>query len=175
MHRLEAEIVRDSILASAGTLNMAIGGPAVFPVLEPDVLRAMTHGIWNQDKDGPPVWRRSVYVYRKRGLPFPMFDVFDLPDQNISCGARNTSTVPTQALTLLNNGFVLQHAKRLARYVEEARPSDPDGQVRLAYERTLARTPSASELALAKEFLAKQPLEAFAHVLLNLNEFVYIQ
>ncbi|MEO5951086.1 MAG: DUF1549 and DUF1553 domain-containing protein, partial [Chloroflexia bacterium] len=175
VHRLEAEIVRDSILAAAGTLNVTVGGPAIFPVLEPDVLKAMTHGIWNQDKDGPSVWRRSVYVYRKRGLPFPMFEVFDLPDQNISCGARNTSTVPTQALTLLNNSFVLEHSRHLARLIEETKPSDQAAQIRLAYQRTLSRDPNAQEVSLAKEFLSKQPLEAFAHVLLNLNEFVYVQ
>ena len=175
VHRLEAEIVRDSILAAAGTLNPEVGGPAVFPVLEPDALRAMTHGIWKQDKDGPQVWRRSVYVYRKRGLPFPLFEVFDLPDQNISCGARNTSTVPTQALTLLNNGFVLQHAKYLATHVEEAKPGDRHGQIELAYQRTLGRQPSKQEQALALEFLRTQPFEALAHVLVNLNEFLYIQ
>lgn len=175
VHRLEAEIVRDSILAAAGTLNPEVGGPAVFPVLEPDALRAMTHGIWKQDKDGPQVWRRSVYVYRKRGLPFPLFEVFDLPDQNISCGARNTSTVPTQALTLLNNSFVLQHAKYLATHVEEAKPGDRPGQIELAYQRTLGRQPSKQEQALALEFLRTQPFEALAHVLVNLNEFLYIQ
>jgi len=175
VHRLEAESVRDSILAAAGTLNAKVGGPAVFPVLQPEVLSAMTHGIWNQDKDGPEVWRRSVYVYRKRGLPFPMFEVFDLPDQNVSCGARNTSTVPTQALTLLNNDFVLSQSKHFGRYLEESRPGDRAGQVELAYLRVLARRPNARELELGVNFLAGQPADAFAHVLLNLNEFVYIQ
>ena len=174
IHRLDAEIVRDSILASAGTLNTTIGGPAVFPVLQPDALRAMTHGIWNQDQDGPAVWRRSVYVYRKRGLPFPMFEVFDLPDQNISCGARNVSTVPTQALTLLNNDFVLKQSTLFARYLEEALPGNRTAQIKLAYERTLARQPSPKEQQLAQDFLSRQPLEAFTHVLLNLNEFLYI-
>ena len=174
IHRLDAEIVRDSILASAGSLNTTIGGPAVFPVLQPDVLRAMTHGIWNQDKDGPAVWRRSVYVYRKRGLPFPMFEVFDLPDQNISCGVRNVSTVPTQALTLLNNDFVLKQASLFAHYLEEALPNNRQAQINLAYERTLARKPTLQEQQLAKDFLTTQPLEAFTHVLLNLNEFLYI-
>lgn len=175
VHRLEAESVRDSILAAAGTLNPKVGGPSVFPVLQPEVLRAMTHGIWNQDKDGPEVWRRSVYVYRKRGLPFPMFEVFDLPDQNVSCGARNTTTVPTQALTLLNNDFVLSQSQHFGRFLEEARPGDRAGQVELAYLKVLARRPNARELELGLKFLADQPLDAFAHVLLNLNEFVYIQ
>ena len=78
-------------------------------------------------------WRRSVYVYRKRGLPFPMFEVFDLPDQNISCGRRNVSTVPTQALTLLNDEFVLRQAKLFADRVRKRRRAMPAKQVDLAY------------------------------------------
>ena len=87
-----------------------------------EILRSMSEGIWKREEDGPRVWRRSVYVYRKRGLPFPMFEVFDLPDQNTSCGRRNVSTVPTQALTLLNDEFVLRQAKLFADRVEEAAP-----------------------------------------------------
>ncbi len=77
----------------------------------------MNYGIWKQTEDGPKVWRRSVYVYRKRGLPYPLLDIFDLPNQNISCGARNVSTVPTQALTLMNDDFVLQQAQLFANRV----------------------------------------------------------
>ena len=51
-------------------------------MLQEEILASMTYGIWKKQEDGPKVWRRSVYVYRKRGLPFPMFEVFDLPDQN---------------------------------------------------------------------------------------------
>ena len=70
-----------------------------------------------------------MYVYRKRGLVFPMFEVFDLPDQNTSCGRRNVSTVPTQALTLLNDEFVLRQAKLFADRVREAAPDDPAKQI----------------------------------------------
>ena len=93
IQRLDAEIVRDAILAVSGGLNREIGGPPVFPELQPEVLKSMSHGIWEKEKDGPKVWRRSIYVYRKRGLPFPMFEVFDLPDQNLTCSRRNVSTL----------------------------------------------------------------------------------
>jgi hypothetical protein len=116
------------------------------------------------------VWRRSVYVYRKRGLPFPFFEVFDLPDQNVSCGRRNVSTVPTQALTLLNNEFVLRQAHLLAERVRGS--ADP---VEAVYELALSRPPSSEERELAAAFLSRQPLADFAHVLLNLNEFLYIR
>ncbi len=100
MRRLEAETIRDSILAVSGGLNREIGGPAGVPA--PYIRKYCTdeQGIWNNEEDGSKVWRRSVYIYRKRGLPFPMLESFDLPDQNISCGARVVSTVPTQALML---------------------------------------------------------------------------
>jgi hypothetical protein len=175
MQRLDAEIVRDVILAASGALNLDMYGPPVFPKLQPEVLRAMNKGIWEPDEDEPKVWRRSVYVYRRRGLPFPMFEVFDLPDQNITCGRRNVSTVPTQALTLLNDDFVLRQAQLFADRVKEAAPDDRVAQVRAAYEIALGRPPSDGENRLAVEFLGKQKLVDFTHVLLNLNEFLYIR
>jgi len=121
------------------------------------------------------VWRRSVYVYRKRGLAFPMFEVFDLPDQNTSCGRRAVSTVPTQALTLLNDEFVLRQAKLFADRVREAAPDDPAKQVDLAYRIALSRPPRANEAQLAADFLRRQSLVDFTHVLLNVNEFLYVR
>ena len=100
----------------------------------------MNKGIWEQEEDGPKVWRRSVYVYRKRGLPFPMFEVFDLPDQNITCGRRNVSTVPTQALTLLNDDFVLRQAQLFADRVKEAAPGDPAGAATFSIRKTSGLT-----------------------------------
>jgi hypothetical protein len=173
--RLEAESVRDSILAVSGALNREMGGPAVFPELQPEILQQMTHGIWRNEKDGPKVWRRSVYIYRKRGLPFPMLESFDLPDQNISCGARVVSTVPTQALTLMNDEFVVRQAELFAQRVSETAPNDPSAQVDLAYKLALGRGPAADEKKLGIEYVSKQDLTGLAHVLLNLNEFVYLR
>jgi hypothetical protein len=175
MQRLDAEIVRDAILAASGALNLEMYGPSVFPKLQPEVLLAMNKGIWERDEEGPKVWRRSVYVYRKRGLPFPMFEVFDLPDQNITCSRRNVSTVPTQALTLLNDDFVLRQAQLFADRVREAAPDDPQAQIRAAYQVALSRPPSDEEMRLALDFLSKRKLADFAHVLFNLNEFVYMR
>ncbi|MDQ6700535.1 MAG: DUF1549 and DUF1553 domain-containing protein, partial [Acidobacteriota bacterium] len=173
IQRLEAEIVRDGILSVSGALNREMGGPAVFPKLPTEVLGSMNKGIWNLEEDGPKVWRRSVYVYRKRGLPLPFFEVFDLPDQNISCGRRNVSTVPTQALTLMNDDFVLRQAKLFAARVTEAAPGDVGKQIDLSYEIALSRPPTDQERKLAVEFLKTAPPEGLTHVLLNLNEFLY--
>jgi hypothetical protein len=175
IQRLDAEIVRDAILATSGALDLTIGGPPVFPHIPAEILASMTEGIWKKEEDGPQAWRRSVYVYRKRGLVFPMFEVFDLPDQNTSCGRRNVSTVPTQALTLLNDAFVLRQAKLFADRVTEAAPGDSIKQVDLAYRIALSRSPREDEAKLAADFLSKRTLADFTHVLLNLNEFLYVR
>ncbi|MCC6587287.1 MAG: PSD1 domain-containing protein [Bryobacterales bacterium] len=173
--RLEAEIVRDNILAISGGLNRTQFGPAVFPELPQQILASMEKGIWRRHADGPEVWRRSIYVYRKRGLPLPFFEVFDLPDQNITCGRRNVSTVPTQALTLMNNEWVLNQARRFADRVATEAGSNKDTQIERAYQLAVSRPPTTEELAVARQFLAKGSLADFAHVLMNLNEFIYLR
>ena len=115
-----------------------------------------------------------MYVYRRRSLPYPMFDTFDHPDMNVTAGARNVSTVPTQALTLLNNPFVLSQAERLADRVNRE-TSDPLAQIERAYRIALARPPAKAEIAIATDLIRKQSLTAFTHVLLNLDEFVYMR
>ena len=175
MQRIEAEILRDDILEVSGGLNQEMFGKPVFPVLPKEVLGSQVNGIWKQTEDGPAVWRRSVYVYRKRGLPYPLLEIFDLPNQNISCGARNVSTVPTQALTLMNDEFVLKQAQLFANRVEEAAPGDPKAEVDLAYRLALSRPPSDKERQLALDFLKTRKMVDLADVLFNLNEFLYVR
>ncbi len=175
IQRLDAEIVRDVMMSASGVLDLKMFGPPVFPHVQEEILASMTYGLWKHEEDGPKVWRRSVYVYRKRGLPFPMFEVFDLPDQNTSCGRRNVSTVPTQALTLLNDKYVLKQAKLFADRVAEAAPNDPAKQVDLAYRIALTRPPREKELAMGLDFLQRRTLADYTHVLLNLNEFLYVR
>ena len=175
IQRLDAEIVRDAIMSVSGALDLTVGGPPVFPHIPAEILASMSEGIWKRQEDGPQSWRRSVYVYRKRGLVFPMFEVFDLPDQNTTCGRRNVSTVPTQALTMLNDEFVLRQAKLFADRVKEAAPGDPARQIDLAYRIALSRSPREEEARLAADFLRKRSLADFTHVLLNLNEFLYVR
>lgn len=174
MQRLEAEAVRDQVLAVAGTLNRAQGGEAIFPPLPAEILANGKNGVWLKQEEGPETWRRSVYVYRKRGLPFPFFEVFDLPDQNVTCGRRNTTTVPTQALTLLNNEFILQQSKLFAARVKEM-SVDADRQIELAYRYALARQPDAKERAAAQDYLKSGSLDGLTHVLFNTSEFLYLR
>ncbi len=175
IHRLDAEILRDEILAVSGGLNPEMYGRPVFPMLPAEVLQSMNYGIWKQSGDGPKVWRRSVYVYRKRGLPYPLLDIFDLPNQNLSCGARNVSTVPTQALALMNDDFVLKQAQLFANRVEEAAHGDKPGEIELAYQLALSRPPDAKEKQLALQFLQARKLVDLTDVLFNLNEFLYVR
>jgi hypothetical protein len=173
--RLDAEIVRDSMLVASDSINLAVGGAPVFPPLTKELLVSATHGLWKEQEDGPDTWRRSVYVYRRRGLVFPMFQVFDLPEQNVTAAARNTSTVPTQALMLLNDAFVVRQAQLFADRVTRHAGADPKKQVDLAYRIALTRPPTDTELALAADAAKHGGLMDLTHVLFNLNEFVYIR
>ena len=172
--RLDAEIVRDSMLTVGGNINLAVGGEPIFPFIPKDILTGQYRGKWVNTPDGPEAWRRGVYVYRRRSLPYPMFDTFDHPDMNVVAGARNVSTVPTQALTLLNNPFVLAQADRLAERVSRE-ASEPAAQVDRAYRIALARPPAPAELDVALDLVRTRSLAAFTHVLLNLDEFVYMR
>ena len=182
-HRLEGEAIRDVILQSAGKLNFQTGGPGFFPPIPQEVRDSFLKGRWDMNEPGPDVWRRSVYVYGKRGLRYPMFEVFDQPSMNVTNERRTTTTVATQALTLLNNDFTLRHARHFAERVAEA-ATTADDQVAAAYRIALSRQPTARELSVNKKFLEQQKkfhggdtiaaLTDVCDVILNLNEFVYL-
>ena len=189
VRRLEGEILRDLILSASGQINLEAGGPPFFPSLPSRVREGYRQGKWVLTKEEPATWRRSVYSYWKRGMKYPMFDVHDQPDQNVTTEKRNVTTVPTQALTLLNNEFVLMQARHLAeRVMRESAQSDPAAWTRTLYRIALSREPSPAELAGHVEFLRKQrefqaakgptadlaALTDLSHVMLNANEFVYI-
>ena len=172
--RLEAEAIRDVMMAVSGGIDLSVGGRPVFPYIPREILdTAQAYGRWDEQADGPEVWRRSLYVYRRRTLTFPFFETFDLPDQNITAAYRNTSTVAPQALTLMNNPFVLGQASLFARRIEELASYDVDRQVDLAYRTALARAPAGEEAALARQLVAGGSLEDLTHVIFNLSEFLY--
>src|SRR5262249_21371900 len=179
MHGLDAEVIRDSIMAAAGTIDLTMGGPPFFPHIQDELLKAVSfgaiHGIYKNEADGPALWRRSIYAYSKRNLPFPMMQVFDLPDLNVSYGARNVSTVPTQALTLMNNDFIARQAQLLADRVVKAAGADPAKQIDMAYRLTLTRPPTAKEMTVARELVEGRSLVDFTNVLFNLSEFLYTE
>jgi len=187
--RLEGEIIRDVTLAVAGNLNPEAGGEPFFPPIPEKVRASFLKGKWEMTEQNPPVWRRSVYSYYKRGLQYPFFKVFDLPNPNVSCERRATTTVPTQALTLLNNEFILEQAERFAERVRGEAGAEAAEQVHRTYELALSRPPSDREMEKNLAFLARQKdyhatrgaddpalaaLTDLCDVILNLNEMVYL-
>jgi hypothetical protein len=175
--RLEGEAIRDSVLAVAGSLDRTVGGPGVFPYIDPSLFQASSKRTWNGRPDtDPATWRRSLYVFSKRSIPLPMLEVFDKPDTIGSCARRNRSTVAPQALILMNNSVLLLHAQRFADRLAREANGDRARFVRLAFESAYSRPPSKKELDDSLRFLAAQPNTErdFCQALLNSNEFVYI-
>jgi mono/diheme cytochrome c family protein len=178
--RLEAEILRDSILAVSGRLNRELFGPALKPPLPAEAMagRNKDDAVPRPKEDGPALWRRSIYLFTKRSLPTPLLDTFDAPNPIGSCGRRNQSTVATQALALLNDSFVRDIASQLARRVAAEAGDDAADRVQRAFRITLGRPPTSGELERSTKFLATQDkakaLANFCQVLLTLNEFIYV-
>ena len=164
------------MLSVAGNINLTMGGVAFFPYVPKEILvTEQTKGRWDIQPEGPATWRRSIYIYQRRSLPFPMFETFDHPDMNLTAGARNVSTVPTQALTLLNNPFVLREAELLAERIISQVGPDPAKQIDLGYQYALGRPATDLEKSLALEKVKAGSLVDFTHVLLNLSEFLYMR
>lgn len=192
--RLEGEVVRDMSLAVSGKLNLAMFGPSVFPDIPRAVLDGQSRPGEGWGRSSPnEANRRSIYVFVKRSVRVPELDVLDFPDTTQSCEQRIVSTVAPQALTLMNGAFFQSQADALARRIyKEAKPSDAD-RVRHAFSLALSLEPTPAQLARCEKFLAdesrrtaaKDPgateekksieaLTAFALVLLNSNQFVYL-
>jgi hypothetical protein len=174
--RLEGELIRDSIMAAAGTLDRKIGGPPVHPYIDPALWQSSTGRTWPGKPDNDPeTWRRSVYVSHKRTIPLPMLEVFDKPDAAGSCARRNRSTIAPQALMLMNNAAVGLHARYFAQRLEREAES-AEARIDRAYLLALARLPSREERAASAAFVKSSPygLADFCQALFNLNEFVYI-
>jgi len=175
--RVEAEVIRDSVLSVAGTLDRSVGGPAVYPYIDPTLFQSSSKRTWHgKAVNDPSTYRRSVYVFSKRTIPLPMLETFDRPDTMTSCARRNRSTVAPQALILMNNEFIGIQARHFAQRLEREAGADTAAQVKLAYELALSRPPTEAEQARAVQFIQGYPqgLVDFSHALFNINEFVYI-
>jgi hypothetical protein len=177
--RLEAEVLRDAILAVSGSLDRKMFGPPVRPFIPKEAIATRTLDPWPEVKDGPPSWRRSIYIFSKRSVRLPMLETFDAPDPAATCGRRLTTTLPTQALVLLNDGFVRNQARLFAARVTAKAGPAAAPEIQTAYQMALAREPSAAELESGRKFLAsgsdpKEALVDLCHVLFTLNEFTYV-
>jgi hypothetical protein len=181
--RLEAEELRDAMLAVAGNLNPEVGGPSVMVPIEKELVSALYKpSQWQVTPDPAQHDRRSVYLIAKRNLRLPMLEVFDAPDTLVSCPRRESSTHAPQALELLNGSFSNSEAKALAARLAAESGRSYRGQIDLAYRLVAGRVPTQRELQLAVDFLRKEAKRAgdqkareeFALAMFNLNAFLYV-
>ena len=180
--RLTGEALRDSMLAVAGRLRQSNGGPPAWPELPAEVLQAnpaflddnaeKTKGWYPSPREQTEV--RSIYLVQKRTVRVPLLEVFDLPENAVSCAKRNISTVAPQALTLLNSPFALEMAAAFAERVEAAAGCDPSAQIDCAFRFALQRLPDPEERAACLRLRERRSLTELCRALMNLNEFVYI-
>ena len=183
--RLDAETIRDSILACAGTLNLKQFGPAVVPPLGIQELAGLfdAKGKWPITKDSSQHTRRSVYLLVRRTFILPMFAAFDAPDVMSSCPRRFQTVVPTQALTLFNSPFVREQAREFAKRLIIECENDQHREIETAWRLVFGRAATAAEAAKVSKFLenemaatndADQALSELCLALFNANEFVYV-
>ena len=185
--RLSSERIRDAILAAAGRLDTRLYGPPVRPKLPPGFGARYT---WEASKSAAARSRRSIYIHAKRNLPYPLMRVFDQPDMHESCACRPQTTVAPQALVLLNSELVLDLSRGILKRVQDSTWSkDIPSRVRRSRRLVLGREPDGQELAEAISFLDEQASRSTAgndvdrandalldlcHVLINTNEFLYV-
>ncbi|HEV3339941.1 MAG TPA: DUF1553 domain-containing protein, partial [Pirellulales bacterium] len=170
--RLEAEMLRDAVLAVSGQLNPAMGGPG-FQDFRTFTNNSQFYEVI--DVDGYAYQRRTLYRTCIRSGTNPLLDVLDCPDPSTTTPARAVTTTPLQALALLNDSFMLRMAERFAERVAADAGGDSAARVRRAYSLAFGREPTPDELATGGEFVAKHGLAALCRVIFNANEFLYLE
>jgi hypothetical protein len=182
--RLEAEEIRDSMLAVSGRLNVKIGGPSVLVPIDQDLVKMLKRPqYWVATKDKSEYDRRTMYLIYKRNLQLPFMGVFDAPDMQLSCPRREQSTHAPQALELLNGQLSNEQAVYFAKRLEESRPTN-SARIDLAWRLAVGRLPTLKEKQLALNYLSEKPgddaaskqlrLKELALDVFNLNAFLYV-
>jgi hypothetical protein len=181
LRRLDAEAIRDSMLAVSGRLSLEMGGRGFFPKLSAEVLETESRpGFGWGESSSAEQSRRSVYIYLKRTLMVPFLETFDYTNTAESVGNRPVTTVAPQALLLLNSEFANEHAVALADRVRREAGPDCSKQIDRLFRLAFGRSPKADETTLAKRLLDRRvqkgadPLQSLCLVVLNLNEFIYV-
>lgn len=175
--RIEGEMLHDSLLAFAGLLNPAAGGPGYLDVS----ITLNNNSMYYEpiDVSGPDFDRRTIYRFTPRGGRSAVLDVLDCPDPSVTAPRRNVTTTPLQSLSLLNNTFVWRTAAALADRVEREVPATiperPQGLVRHAWRRVLSREPTDEEAALSVQLVSEYGLPALCRALFNTNELIVIE
>lgn len=159
--RLTGEMIRDAMLCCADLVNHQADGPSVKPPLPDEMLATLLKGQWESSPDKADHHRRSIYVFARRNLRYPIFETFDRPDAGSSCPTRDRSTTALQSLQMINSQFSWDIAQRLASRIDqliEQKPGQSNDEFRQAkiaalFEIALARKPSAAELQMCIEQL----------------------
>ena len=178
--RIEAEVLRDSLLFTAGGLNRSMGGPGVRLPLPPEIASLQYKGQWQPDTRPARFRQRSIYLFVKRNIQNPLLESFDAPGTLVPCGRRSRSAHAGQALMLLNSPVVSERAQMFAARLAAEVGTDPAVVVPRAYRLAVGREPKSEELRLATAFLqrgAGTPMERlgdFCLAMFNLDEFLYI-
>jgi hypothetical protein len=176
--RLDGEAIRDSILSVTGKLNLKMSGVSIQPELPPEIKPVG----WTITPDERERDRRSIYVYVKRNLRYPIFAAFDSPDRNETCSRRFETITAPQAMMLLNDRLVLSQSKTFASNLLKQTKNDLDAVIEQGFRSAIGRLPNSEERAVSKEFLDQQlkkgtreeAVTSFCHALFNLNEFIFI-
>ena len=158
--RLEAEIIRDMGLAVSGLMTWTIGGPSIRPPLPGEVGDIGFANLvpWTVS-NGEDRYRRGLYIFARRTVPYPMLTTFDAPESTVTCTRRETSNTPIHALFLLNDAVFLEFARGLARRVIDAAPRSAEARLRQVYRLCLAREPGVQRLASLRRFHAELQTE----------------
>jgi len=156
--RLSAEEIWDHLHSAAGTLNLESYGPPIVPQLTAEELL----GIYDIEQNAGKKWpvtaeqsRRAIYILNRRSFRFPFFEAFDPPGNSVSCPTRQTTTVPTQALTMLNNSMVQRQAQAMSAGLWKQAGPDESAQLKLAWLLAFSREMTPQEQREAGEFLAQ--------------------
>ena len=178
--RMEAEEIRDSMLAVSGRLNAKTGGPSVMVPIDPDLVKMLKRPqYWVPTRDKTEYDRRTLYMIYKRNLQLPFMGVFDAPDTLLSCPRREQSTHAPQALEMLNGALSNQLAQAFSERLAKEAPTNT-ARIDLAWRLALGRLPTAKERALALQYVSADPsaakveLKELALVVFNLNAFLYV-
>lgn len=178
--RMDAEIIRDNALAVSGLLNRKIGGESVRPYQPAGLWEAIGFGdsfssqSYKQSK-GDDLYRRAIYVYLKRSLPYPSLNTFDAPSREVCTVNRPRTTTPLQALVLMNDPVYVESARALAQRILKENKGDVGEKIKFAFRLTLSRAPEKKEAALLEKIYRDQ-LEHFkndpeaAKALINVGE-----
>ncbi len=171
--RLDAEEIRDSVLADSGTLNLKMGGPG-YEVFKYTYDYSPRYDHFAMDKiTSPAGWRRAVYCFQVRSVQNPFLECLDCADPNINTPVRNTTLTALQALTLWNDPFMIQQSEIFADKLQKQSPF-LNTQIQELYRTVLGRKPSASETIKVSEFAKLRGMANTCRLLFNTNEFLFI-